>query len=61
MCHALAQIPTCMETVARDKQMGLLKKRRFREWTAVIDWVVKCGDAVCCMDKNNVVTCVTAQ
>lgn len=37
------------------------EKKRFGEWTAVIDWLVKCRDAVCCMDKNNVVTCVTAQ
>lgn len=26
MCHALAQIPTCTETAASDKHMGVVKK-----------------------------------
>lgn len=40
---------------------GAGEKKRFGEWTAVIDWAVKCRDPVCCMDKKNVVTCETAQ
>lgn len=60
MCHALAQIPTCTETAASDT-WGWLKKVELGEWTAVIDQVVKCHAAVCCTDKNNVVTCATAQ